>query len=142
MRRVYQIVCHIITACVVVQAAAIAWATFTIAQSVNQGSAISEDAEIVGFIVHSIVGQLVIPLLAIALLVIALIGRAGIKWSAWLLLAVLVQLVLGYASFELPGLGVLHGINAFVVLGLSETAARAIGPRTARAPAPASASAS
>ncbi|MGO4690934.1 hypothetical protein [Glaciibacter sp. 2TAF33] len=141
MRRVYQVICHIIAACVVIQAAAIAWATFTIAQSVNQGSGVPEDADIVGFVVHSIVGQLVVPLLAIALLVIALIGRAGIKWSAWLLLAVFVQLVLGYASFELPGLGLLHGINAFVVLGLAETAARLIGTRAARDVSPERASA-
>jgi hypothetical protein len=141
MRRVYQVICHIIAACVVVQAAAIAWGTFTISQSVDQGGTVTDDADVVGFIVHGIVGQVVIPLLAVVLLVIALIGRAGIKWSAWLLLAVVVQVVLGYVSFEVPGLGVLHGIIAFAVLGLAETASRTVTERPDRTPSAANASA-
>jgi hypothetical protein len=127
MRRAYQIICHIISACVVIQAAVIAWSTFTILNATNEGGAAFVDEGVTGFIVHSAVGQLVIPLLVLTLLVIALIGRAGIKWAAWLLVAVLVQLILGYSSFEIPGLGLLHGINAFVILGLAEMGARAIG---------------
>ena len=132
MRRAYQIICHLIAACVVIQAAAIAWATFTLAQSVGEGAALSADSDISGFLVHSIVGQMVIPLLALALLIVALIGRVGIRWAAWVLVAMLVQVFLGYSSFDLPGLGILHGINAFVVLGLAETGARSVSAQTAR----------
>ena len=127
MRRAYQIICHIISACVVIQAAVIAWSTFTILNATNQGGAAFVEEGISGFIVHSAVGQLVIPLLVLTLLVIALIGRIGIKWAAWLLVAVLVQLILGYSSFDIPDLGLLHGINAFVILGLAEMGARAVG---------------
>ena len=133
MRRVYQIVCHLIAACVVIQAAMIAWSTFTILNVTGDGAALSEDNAPVGFLVHSVVGQMVIPLLALILLVVALIGKVGISWSVWLLVAVLVQVFLGYSSFELPGLGLIHGINAFVVLGLAETGARAVG-LTAKTP--------
>ena len=139
MRRAYQIICHLIAAGVVIQAAVIAWSTFTILNVAGDGAALTEDNAPVGFLVHSAVGQLVIPLLVLTLLVIALIGRAGIKWAAWLLVAVLVQLILGYSSFELPGLGLLHGINAFVILGLAEMGARSVGAEPAatkvRAPA-------
>lgn len=135
MRRAYQIICHLIAACVVIQAAAIAWATFTVAQSVGEGAALSADSDIYGFLVHSIVGQMVIPLLALALLIVALIGKVGIRWAAWVLVAVLVQVFLGYTSFDLPGLGILHGINAFVVLGLAETGARSVGLQKVQAPA-------
>ena len=131
MRRAYQIICHIIAACVVIQAAVIAWSTFAILNTTGEGAALSEDNVPVGFLVHSVVGQMVIPVLALALLVVALIARAGVMWSVWLLVAVLVQVFLGYTSFELPGLGLLHGITAFVVLGLAET-----GARTVRAGAP------
>lgn len=134
MRRAYQIICHLVAACVVLQAAVIAWSTFAILNSGNEGSALSVDAGITGFIVHSVVGQMVIPLLAIALLVVALIGKVGIRWSAWLLVAVLVQVFLGYTSFGLPGLGVIHGINAFVVLGLAELGARTVAASTVQAP--------
>ena len=132
MRRAYQIICHLIAACVVIQAAAIAWATFTIAQSVGEGAALSADSDIAGLLVHSIVGQMVIPILALALLIVALIGRVGIRWAAWVLVAMLVQVFLGYSSFDLPGLGILHGINAFVVLGLAEVGARSVGMQTVR----------
>jgi hypothetical protein len=140
MRKAYQIICHIIAACVVIQAAVIAWSTFTILNATNDGGAAFVEEGVSGFIVHSAVGQLVIPLLAITLLVLALIGRAGMKWAAWLLVAVLVQLALGYTSFEIPGLGLLHGINAFVILGLAEMGARSIGAepsaaKNVRAPA-------
>jgi len=130
MRRVYQIICHIIAACVVIQAAVIAWSTFAILNATGEGAAVSEDNVPVGFLVHSVVGQMVIPVLSLALLVVALIARAGIMWSVWLLVAVLVQVFLGYSSFDLPGLGLIHGINAFVVLGLAEIGARAVGAGT------------
>ena len=127
MRRVYQIICHIIAACVVIQAAVIAWSTFAILNATGEGAAVSEDNVPVGFLVHSVVGQMIIPVLSLALLVVALIARAGIMWSVWLLVAVLVQVFLGYSSFELPGLGLIHGVNAFVVLALAEIGARSVG---------------
>ena len=130
MRRVYQIICHIIAACVVIQAAVIAWSTFAILNTTGEGAALSEDNVPVGFLVHSVVGQMIIPVLSLALLVVALIARAGIMWSVWLLVAVLVQVFLGYSSFELPGLGLIHGLNAFVVLALAEIGARAVGAGT------------
>jgi hypothetical protein len=127
MRRVYQVICHIIAACVVIQAAVIAWSTFAILNTTGEGAALSEDNVPVGFLVHSVVGQMIIPVLSLALLVVALIARAGIMWSVWLLVAVLVQVFLGYSSFELPGLGLIHGVNAFVVLALAEIGARSVG---------------
>jgi hypothetical protein len=126
MRRVYQIICHLVAACVVVQAAVIAWSTFAILGASEDGGAVSAESGLAGFIVHSVVGQMVIPALVVVLLVIALIGRIGVKWAAWLLVAVLVQLILAYSSFDLPGLGLLHGINAFVIIGLAETGARSV----------------
>ena len=135
MRRAYQIICHIIAACVVLQAAVIAWSTFAILGSGEEGAAVSVDPGITGFIVHSTVGQMVIPLLAIALLVVALIVRIGVSWAAWLLVAVVVQVFLGYTSFDLPGLGLIHGLNAFVVLGLAETGARSVATAKVQTPA-------
>jgi hypothetical protein len=140
MRKAYQIVCHIIAAFVVVQAAVIAWSTFAMLGASEDGGAISVESGVPGFIVHSVVGQMVIPVLVLVLLVLGLIGRFGLKWAAWLLVAVLVQLILGYSSFGLSGLGLLHGINAFVIIGLAETAARSVAPepsaaRATRAPA-------
>jgi hypothetical protein len=135
MRRVYQVLCHIIAAAVVLQAAVIAWSTFAILGASEEGAGLTADPGQTGFTVHSAVGQVVIPLLALAVLVVALVARAGIKWAAWLVVAVLVQVMLGYISFGLPGLGLLHGINAFIIIGLSETAAASVAVSKARASA-------
>jgi hypothetical protein len=126
MRKAYQIICHIIAACVVVQAAVIAWSTFAMLGASEEGGAVSAESGVTGFIVHSAVGQIIIPVLVLVLLVLGLIGRIGVKWAAWLLVAVLVQLILAYSSFGLSGLGLLHGINAFVIIGLAETGARSV----------------
>jgi len=131
MRQAYRVICHIIAACVVIQAAAIAWATFAIGEYVGNGKSITDSTDFAGFDVHSVVGQFIIPLLAIVLFVMALIARVGIKWSAWLLLAVVVQIALAFASFAVSGLGILHGIGAFVVLGLAEVAASSVGRKSA-----------
>jgi hypothetical protein len=134
MRRVYQVLCHLIAAFVVLQAAVIAWSTFAILGSGQEGADLNVDSGLTGFSVHSAVGQIVIPLLALGVLVVALIARAGIKWAVWLVVAVLVQVLLGYTSFGLPGLGLLHGVNAFIVLGLAETAAASVAVAKKRAP--------
>jgi hypothetical protein len=126
MRRVYQVVCHLIAACVVVQAAVIAWSTFAMLGASAEGGTVTTESGVPGFVVHSVVGQMVIPALVLVLLVVGLIGRIGVKWAAWLLVAVLAQLILAYSSFELPGLGLLHGINAFIIIGLAETGARSV----------------
>ena len=53
----------------------------------------------------------------------------GVKWALWLVLAVAVQITLGFAAFETPAVGLLHGVNAFVILTLAVVAARAAGDR-------------
>lgn len=127
MANAYKVICHLISVCVVIQTAVIAWAGFEFGQYIESGNNLSPDKEFAGFVVHSIVGQFIIPFLAIALIVVALIAKAGLKWAAWLLLAVVVQVALGMISHGVPVLGILHGIVAFAVLGLAETGARFVG---------------
>jgi hypothetical protein len=129
MRRTYQIICHVIAALVVVQAALIAWGVFTIGRYLDDGTGVTANTEVAGFDTHAVIGQYVIPLLALVLLVLALITRTGTKWAGWLFLAVLIQVGLAYASFGIAWVGLVHGIVAFAVLGLAETAARSVGAR-------------
>jgi heme A synthase len=69
----------------------------------------------------------VIPILALLLLIFSFFARVrnGRKWALLLLLAVVVQILLGAFAFELPALGLLHGANAFGILALALVAARA-----------------
>jgi hypothetical protein len=49
-----------------------------------------------------------------------------VKWAGFTFLAIVVQVVLAFISFGVPVIGVLHGLNAFVVLALALYAGRRI----------------
>jgi hypothetical protein len=106
---------------------------FTIGHYLDDGAGVTENTDVLGFDVHGVIGQYVIPVLVLVLLVVALIGRAGVKWAAWLLLAVVVQIALAYISFGIAWVGFVHGVVAFAVAGLAETAARTVAVRPERA---------
>lgn len=135
MKATYRIVASLIALGVVFQAAVIAFGVF---ESIDTGIAISggPDQPILGASLHSVVGMGVIPILALLLLICSFFARvrSGRKWALFLLLAVIVQILLGGFAFELPMLGLLHGTNAFAVLTLAVVAARAARPAAAAAP--------
>ncbi len=75
---------------------------------------------------HGMIGMYVVPVLVLALVVVALLGHAGLKWALWLLLAVAVQITLAFVAFESAWVGLLHGANAFALIALAEVGARAV----------------
>ena len=83
---------------------------------------------------HGNIGMYVVPVLAIALVAIALFAHAGLKWALLTLLAVVVQIGLAFAAFGAPWVGMLHGINAFAILALAEVAAYSDGARRGQGP--------
>jgi hypothetical protein len=83
---------------------------------------------------------MVIPVLAIALLITAFVVKVpgAPKWAGYVFGDVVLQWVLAFIAFGVPALGVLHAVNAFIMIGLAEVAARkvaGVGPRAATAPA-------
>lgn len=132
MRQTYKILAHVIAAAVVVQAALIAWTTFIVIQTIEAG------AEVTGppaaAMLHGTIGMYVVPILALALLVVALIARAGIRWAAFLVVAVVVQVALAIAAFSTPAIGILHGLLAFGIIALAEVGARAVAHAPAHEP--------
>ncbi|HEX3005934.1 MAG TPA: hypothetical protein VHO27_17100 [Angustibacter sp.] len=140
MRSAYRVIAGLISLGVVVQAASIAYAMFAIAHEVDNGTVIDKNyvehstgAEGLGFAIHAIDGQLVIPLLALVLLVVSFFAKVagGVKWAAFTFLAVVVQVVLAFVSFGAPVAGFLHGLNALTVFSLGVFAARkAAAPAT------------
>jgi hypothetical protein len=116
---------HAISACVVLQAAWIA-----------AGKTITEDNfRNWGMNAHSIFA-IIIPILAIALLVTAfVIKRPGApKWAGLVFGAVVLQWVLAIIAYAVPVIGVLHAVNAFVMIGLAEVAARQVTGGTVTEP--------
>jgi heme A synthase len=144
MKTTYRNLAGLIAVLVVVQAASIAYGTFAISHAVDNGTTINKDSNVgdAGFGVHGITGMLLIPLLAIILVAISFRAPVptGRKWAGFVLLAVVVQVGLGFVSHSVPALGWLHGVNAFVLLWVAVTAARLPASDTqAQSPPPASA---
>lgn len=126
MKQAYRVVALLIALGVVVQASAIAFGWFEVLSDVEDGTPFTEDSDFTtGLIIHSIVG-LVIPLLALILLLTSFFTKTigASKWAGFVLLSVVVQVMLAFVSFGVAPVGLLHGANAIVVLGLALTAAR------------------
>ena len=128
MKSAYRVIAGLIALGVVVQASSIAYGTFALAHAIDDGATINSDSTVgdAGFAVHGINGQMVIPLLAIVLFIVSFRAGvpAGVKWAGYVLLATVVQVVLGFASHPVPALGWLHGINALILFVLAVYAAR------------------
>ena len=99
-----------------------------------------------GFAAHVLLGYIII-LVMLLLLIVAAAGRLGptpIRFAGALLLAGIVQAILGSISENAPAVGVLHGINALAIYALSGLLAHRIwtADRAAIGPNPASMGAS
>ncbi len=121
---------------VAVQAASIAYALMSVGHLVfAEGGTITQDTDVggAGFAVHSIVGMQVVPALAIIVLILALIhrSRTTIWLSVGLAVAIAVQIYLGIFGGDVPALGWLHGIVAFVVFVLAGLTGQSVGARPA-----------
>ncbi len=112
---------------VVVQIAAAAYGAFYSAQKLGdqKGSdahrLISQKTFDHGFGVHTGLGYLIF-LAAIILLLLALAARLGKRRTLFALavpVAVAVQIILAWASESVHAIGILHGLNALVIFGLT-----------------------
>jgi len=147
MRATYRVLGYLIALEVVIQAAAIAYATFGESKFVEGGGTVDKALwdsdeipfdEFVGYIVHGINGTNVIPLLAILMLIVSFFAKVekGVVMALLVVVVVALQVLLGVYAHELPLLGLLHGINAFILAGVaSAAAARASTPEVAAVPA-------
>ena len=138
MRKTYRVLALLIALAVVVQASAIAFGTFGFFREIDGGTVFtpSSDAPNFGPMLHAINGTLVIPVLSLALLVVSFFAKVhrGVRLALFTFLTVVVQINLAFFAFDTPVIGLLHGANAFAVLGLALIAARAAG-REAPVPA-------
>jgi heme A synthase len=79
-------------------------------------------------IVHGENGAMLVPLLAIAFLVVGLVTRKhvdrGLRWSGIVLGLVIVQVALGFITIVVPQVGMLHAVNALLLLLAALHAAR------------------
>jgi len=134
MRSAYRVIARLVALGVVLQASFVALGWFLTLNDIDGGQVVDkafleDEGWNIGLTLHSVVGLMIMPLLALVLLIVSFFAKipGGIKWAGFVVLAVVVQVALALVGFSAPVLGALHGINAFVVLGVAEFAARRAG---------------
>lgn len=142
MRTAYRVLAYLVAIEVVVQAGAIAWAYFGLGKWIEDGGVLDKATmesegdgfpEVLGFIVHGINGQMVVPLLALILLVVSFFAQVpkGVQWAGSVFGLVALQVLLGTFAHGIPALGLLHGFNALALFTVAVIAGRrAIVART------------
>jgi hypothetical protein len=137
MTSAYRALAHTIGGFVMLQAAFIAYAMFGLRHDVNDGATVTKSYDgNVGWKLHEIFGTAVIPLLAVALLVVAvLIKRSdAIRLAAAIAGMVILQVIFGMVGDKSPLIGAVHGLLALAIMGAAVTAGTRVGRAT---PAPA-----
>ncbi|MEO6473186.1 MAG: hypothetical protein ABIR57_14395 [Aeromicrobium sp.] len=139
MRKTYRILADIIAIEVVIQAMMIVFAVAGLFKWINDGATL--DSTVVkswetehptftgsiGHFIHTMNGTYLIPLLGIILLIVSLFAKVdgGIKWAAIIAVSIAVQVTAGLTAESVPAIGLVHGLNAFVLFTAALMAARA-----------------
>lgn len=130
MRNAYRYLAMATGTLVVLQAAAIAWAVFGLVDDVDSGTLVDKNYDgNAGFALHSMIGWMILPLVALVLLVVGYLIRdvdGALKWAGIIFGLVVLQDLLAVVSFAAPVVGVLHGINALALLVVSFAAVRIV----------------
>ena len=135
MKSVYRVLAYLVALEVVIQAAAIAFALAGLGKWISEGGVLdaaameSESIDftgVVGFMIHGINGQMIVPLIALLLLISSFFAKipGGVLWAGLVLLTVVVQVLLGIFGHGTPVLGMVHGAVAFVLFTFAVIAAR------------------
>ena len=144
MRKTYRILADVIAIAVAVQAMAMVWAIAGLFHWIDKGGTLNHDVlkswedkspdfqGAVGFQIHGMVGGMLIPVLALALLVVAFFAKVdrGVALAGAILAMVVIQVVLGFSATDAPWLGLLHGLIPFAIFSAGIVAARAAHPGT------------
>jgi hypothetical protein len=143
MRQTYKILAHTVAGLVAVQAAVMVFAIAGLGVWISDGNTLTEAAfegdkppeftGAIGFMLHGMIGMMLIPLVALVLLIISFFAKipGGVKWAAIVLGLVVLQVFLGLMGHETPYLGLLHGLNALILF----TTALLAGRRVVTSPA-------
>ena len=137
MKKAYQILAYVVVAEVVIQAVAIAWFLSGLGHWITDGGTLDNSVieseeitfpEVVGVIVHGINGSIVVPVIALALLIVSFFAKipGGVKWAVAVFVLTVVQGQLGYLAGEIPISGAVHGLNALVLFTVALVAARRV----------------
>ncbi len=134
MRRTYQVLAYVLVAEVVIQAMMIAIALAGVGKYIDDGHTLNKAivdkhphfAGALGFPIHAINGEMLIPLLVLMMLVVSFFAKVpgGTRRAAILVGLIAVQVFLGIVLQDVPYVALLHVLNAFVILAVALIAGR------------------
>jgi putative copper export protein len=122
LRAIYKFWMSAIAIAVLVQIGAAGYGAFYSANHLkDEGDTFTHKGWDHGWNVHSGLGWLLVEaiLVALVLALLARIGRPRIWFQLGLAVAGVLQIVFALAGEDHPAIGVLHPLNAFVILGLT-----------------------
>jgi hypothetical protein len=141
MKSTYRVLAYIVAAEVVIQAAAIAYAFFALGKWIDDGATLNKTLMdnpnasypgTAGLAIHGLNGEMLMPLLALALLVVSFCAKipGGTKWAGSILALLVIQIALAFAGHAVPAISPLHGINALILFSVAVMAGRRVSART------------
>jgi uncharacterized membrane protein YphA (DoxX/SURF4 family) len=152
MRTTYLVLARTIAILIVVQAMAIVFVVAGLFHWIDGGATLDKSVvdswdanpptfqgSFGGFIHFFLVGTVLIPLIGLILLIVSFFAKVnrGVVLAAAIVVSIIVQYFSAVIADSTPWIGLVHGLNAFVLLGLSVAAANAAKSETPEgAPAP------
>jgi hypothetical protein len=129
MKPTYRVLALLIALGVAVQSMSIALGFFIVLKDKNT-------AENIGLELHSVVGMMVIPFLALVLLIVSFFAgvAGGVKWAAIIFGLVVLQVLLAFAALGAPAVGALHGLNALALIAVAGIAGSRVAKQAAPSP--------
>lgn len=161
MRTTYRVLAGLIAVLVVVQATLIVWAVAGLFFWIDEGETLDKQVikgweeepptfdGAIGHFLHAFVigggggplptGLGLIPLAGLLLLIVSFFAKVprGVALAAAVAVSIVVQIVVGINADAVPYIGLIHGLNAFILFGLALAAAKAAKNAATIQPAPA-----
>jgi hypothetical protein len=139
MRQTYRVLASIIAVLVVIQAMVMIWAIAGLFSWIDGGATLDKSViegwenepptweGALGHFLHVMSGTFLIPLIGLLLLIVSFFAKVprGVALAAAIAVSIVVQWLAGtFAEPDMIYLGLLHGLNAFILFGLAVFASR------------------
>ena len=139
MRKTYRVLANIIAIEVVIQAMMIVFAVAGLFKWIDDGATLDssvikgwEDTPptwtgAIGHFIHVMNGTYLIPLFGLLLLIVSFFAKVprGVLFAVVIAVSIAVQIAAGLTADSMPYIGLVHGLNAFILFGASLAAASA-----------------
>jgi hypothetical protein len=140
MRSTYRFLASAIAVLVVIQAMMMVWAIAGLFAWIDDGATLDKSVMegwadepptfdgAIGHFVHVMSGTFLIPLLGLLLLIVSFFAKVprGVALAAVVVVSIVVQYLAGtFAELGGATLGIIHGLNAFILFGVALAASKA-----------------